>query len=321
VRNHGDTPAVDAEGFRLRVDGLVRSPLELSLGTLRERFTPVTLTATLQCAGNRRTELIALEPIPGELPWGAEAIGNATWTGARLSDVLRSAGIADDAAHVAFLGLDTIEKQGRRFGFGGSIPIEKAVRSEVLLAWEMNGQPLTAVHGAPLRLVVPGYVGARSVKWLAHITAQAEPSDNYYQAHAYKLFPPHVRASSVDWSQGIMLGESTLGAVITKPENGATVAGDAEVEGWAIAGGDHRLDRVELTTDDGESWHTATLLDPERPWVWSRWRARLTLPAKSATIAVRAWDDAGHTQPPDATGTWNFKGYMNNCWHRVTVRR
>ncbi|MGH2524914.1 MAG: molybdopterin-dependent oxidoreductase, partial [Anaerolineales bacterium] len=166
VRNHGNVPRVDPAHYRLSIGGLVKRPRALSLDELRQNFPKRTLTATLQCAGNRREELIEVAPIPDELPWGEEAISNAAWAGAALRDVLGEgpAGIAPEARHVAFAGLDDVQRQGKTLGFGSSIPIEKALSLEVLLAYEMNGEPLPPAHGFPVRAIVPGYIGARSVK-------------------------------------------------------------------------------------------------------------------------------------------------------------
>src|SRR5947209_16447248 len=175
VRSHGPVPAPRYTGRRLRVHGLVERELELSLPTLMEAFSERRVTATLQCAGNRRKGLAAIRPIPGEAPWGPGATGTATWTGVRLSEVLRLARPLDDAAHVGFEGGDLCPEVQPVERFGGSIPLSKALRPEVLLAWGMNGEPLPPVHGAPLRVVVPGYIGARSVKWLERVELLASP--------------------------------------------------------------------------------------------------------------------------------------------------
>src|SRR5918998_3656848 len=173
VRGHGAVPELDPEGFRLRVHGLVERELELSLRTLREAFREREVTATLQCAGNRRAGLMAIREIRGEAPWGAGATGTATWTGVALADVLALAGPLRAAAHVGFDGADLCGDAKPVQRFGGSIPLDKASRPEVLLAWAMNGEPLAPVHGAPLRVVVPGYIGARSLKWLERIEVRA----------------------------------------------------------------------------------------------------------------------------------------------------
>src|SRR5450755_763078 len=167
VRGHGSVPEIDPAAWRLHVEGAVERELDLSLNTMREALPEREVTATLQCAGNRRAGLIAIRDIPGEAPWGAGATGTATWTGVALADVLALAG--PHGGHVGFEGADVSPEAKPAQPFGGSIPLEKARRPEVLLAWAMNGKPLPVVHGAPLRVVVPGYIGARSVKWLERI--------------------------------------------------------------------------------------------------------------------------------------------------------
>jgi sulfite oxidase len=321
VRNHGTIPEIDPAGYCLSIGGMVRRPLSLSLDELIERFPRVALAATLQCAGNRRDELMAIEMVPGELPWGAEAISSAEWAGVRLRDVLLAADWEPDAAHVAFGGHDQVERQNRRFGFGGSLPLEKALGPEVLLAYEMNGAPLPPAHGFPLRVVAPGYIGARSVKWLHTITVQAEPSDNYFQAHAYKLFPPDTRADTADWECGMMLGELSVNAVICAPTTGeALSAGTAVVQGYAFAGGGRTIERVDVSVDGGVSWTTAELLGERSRWAWRLWETRVELTPGSHQIVARAWDSAANTQPETAGPLWNFKGYMNNAWHRVEMQ-
>lgn len=321
VRNHGTVPEIDPASYRLAVGGRGAQPLQLTLLDLRARFPRVHLPAALQCAGNRRRELMAIAPIAGEIPWGGEAIGNAHWSGWRLRDVLQSTGVQNGTGHVAFAGLDVIEREGERFGFGGSIPLEKAMSPEVLLADEMNGAPLSPVHGFPLRVVVPGYIGARSVKWLGEISVQAHPSENYYQAHAYKIFPPDVRADTADWTRGLMLGELPVNAVICEPGDGSVLAERAvKVRGYAITGGGRRIERIKVTKDGGRKWHQADLIGGHGPWTWAVFQAQLDLTPGDHELCVCAWDSADNTQFEDLRSVWNFKGYVNNAWHRVRVR-
>lgn len=318
VRNHGTVPAVDPRSYRLVVTGFVERELRLSPESLRQEFAPATVTATLQCAGNRRRELAAVRPIEGEIPWDAEAVGTAVWTGVPLAEVLRAAGVRAAGRHVHFLGLDTVAASDQ--GFGGSIPVEKATGPEVLLAYDMNGSPLLPVHGFPLRVVVPGYIGARSVKWLRSISVAAEPSKNYFQAHAYKLFPPHVQARTVDWDAGVTLTEPSVSAVICVPREGQCVrAGRLSTTGYAFAGGGRQVASVEVSADGGVHWEQARLVGEAHPWTWRFWEASLHLQPGRQQIIVRAKDSTGAGQPPDPAAVWNFKGYVNNAWHRVAV--
>jgi sulfite oxidase len=315
VRNHGPVPSSPAGA--VRVDGLVREPLSLAVDELRERFEAAELTATLQCAGNRRAGLIAVRDIPGEAPWGPGATGTARWRGARLRDVLAAAGVADGAAHVAFHGADRAEEADPPQPFAGSIPLEKALRAEVLLAWEMNGEPLGDVHGAPLRAVVPGYIGARSVKWLTRIELRAEPCDGYFQAVAYRLLHPDEAPAP---GAGDELGEIALNSEILAPPDGARVpAGDVELRGYAFAGGERHVTRVEVSLDGGHHWEDAELLDELGRWAWRLWRLPVTLPPGEHTLVARAWDSAAATQAEHAESVWNPKGYVNTAWGRVRL--
>ena len=173
IRNHGAVPAVDADAYRLTLDGDVREPVVLSLRELRDGWPAATVTATLACAGNRRNDQT---PVPAGVPWGAGAIGNAVWTGVRLADLLAAAGASDAARYVAFTGLDRPVAEGTAQPFAASIPMAKALSPEVVVAYEMDGEPLAPEHGFPVRVVVPGYIGARSVKWLAGISVRASQS-------------------------------------------------------------------------------------------------------------------------------------------------
>lgn len=326
VRNHAAVPDIDPAAHRLVVRGLVATPLELSLTDLEERFERVEVTATVQCAGQRRRELIAARPIPGELPWGAEAVSTARWGGWRLADVVRAAGVGPGAAHVELVGRDRVERRGRRFGFGGSLPLAKALAPEVLLADTMNGAPLPPTHGAPLRAVVPGYIGARSVKWLGEVVLREDSSDNYFQAYAYRLYPPAMTLESADAAAGFELGEVAVNSRITAPLEGAEVAaGRVAVRGIAFAGGGRPVRRVDLSADGGRTWTTARLHggEPGEPgdggWAWRLFSGEVELAPGERQVVARAWDAAGQTQPEDAAALWNFKGYVNNAWSRVRV--
>jgi sulfite oxidase len=212
-----------------------------------------------------------------------------------------------------------VTKDGRSFGFGGSIPLAKATSPEVLLAYAMNGEPLRPEHGAPLRVVVPGYVGARSVKWVGEIAVQRGPSDNYFQARAYKLFPPHVDMHTVDWAAGTMLAELPVNSVIASPADGAMVAsGQVTVRGYALSGAD-RIATVEVSADGGRTWQPAAGVRQASRWSWCLWEHTVDLADGTHELVVRARDSTGNAQPERVAEVWNFKGYVNNAWHRVRV--
>ncbi len=319
-RNHGPIPAIDSRAWRLRVGGLVAQPLDLSLDGLQAGYRPQTLTATLQCAGNRRAGLIEVRDIPGEAPWGPGATSTAEWTGVSLAAVLRTAGVRPGAEHVAFTGPDVSQDADPPQPFGGSIGLAKALAGEVMLAWAMNGQPLPAVHGGPVRVVVPGYIGARSVKWVGRITVQQDPSSNYFQATAYRLLPPEADPWLAGPGGGFPLGAVAVNAAILRPD-GSSVrpAGPAEVTGYAFAGDDRGIARVDVSVDGGRRWQQATLDGEAGPWAWRHWRAVIDLPAGEAQIIARAWDTAAAVQPESAEQLWNPKGYVNNSWARLSV--
>jgi hydroxyacylglutathione hydrolase len=318
IRSHGSVPEVNLASYRVRVGGLVGEPLELSLADLRRQFERVRLGATLTCAGNRRSELSALSPIPGQVPWGAGATGNAVWGGFLLRDVLLASGLDRHARHIAFTGLDRCEEEGELIEFGGSIPIEKALGPDVLLADEINGEPLPPVHGWPLRVVVPGYIGARSVKWLASVTAQSEPSTNHFQARAYRLVPPGARRTGPTGQPGFALGELPLTSVVCRPRDGEALAGTRVLaEGYALTGGTRRIEQVEVSLDGGATFIGAELLGRDEPASWRPWRVELEVGRGPSELVVRAWDSAASTQPQDPAEIWNQKGYANNAWHRV----
>lgn len=318
VRGHGPVPQIDPDEWRLTVGGMVERELSLSLKTLREAFRERTVTATLQCAGNRRAGLIAIRDIPGEAPWGPGATGTATWTGVALADVLAVAGPLRDASDVGFEGADVSSESGSVERFGGSIPLDKASRSEVLLAWGMNHQPLAPVHGAPLRVVVPGYIGARSVKWLERIELRSDPWPGFFQHVAYRLLAPDERPGP---GAGMPLGLVALNSDVLSPRAGETVsAGPVEVRGYAFAGGDRYVGRVDVSIDGGASWQQAELLEDLGRWAWRHWRITLDVSPGEHELLVRAWDSSAATQPDDEAGLWNPKGYVNNARPKIRLR-
>ncbi len=322
VRNHARIPHFQLDSYRLRVHGLVSRELELSLDQIKRDFASRTLVATLQCAGNRRQELVSYKPIDDQLAWGIEAIGTAEWSGVRLGDVLAAAGISGpEAEHVAFLGLDTMLRDGQREGYGSSIPLDKALGCEVLLAYQMNGADLPLAHGCPLRVIVPGYIGARSVKWLSEIRVQDRPSDNHFQQVGYKLFPPHINMYNVDYADGMQLTKLPVNSVIVRPQDRNLLpAGRVVVEGYAMSDGEHEITWVSVSPDGGETWQRAEFLNEPQLWTWQLWRTEFDLAPGQHELVVRAWDSAANSQPETIASVWNFKGYVNNAWHGSGLR-
>lgn len=319
-RNHGPVPTLDPVLWRLRVDGLVEQVLELSLAELKDRFEAQTLTATLQCAGNRRAGFLAVRAIPGEDPWRGGATSTARWTGVLLADVLAAAGLRATAAHVEFAASDVSELADPPQPYAGSVPVAKACAGAVLLAWGMNGQPLPAVHGAPVRVVVPGWIGARSVKWVDRITVRASPSDGYFQATAYRLLPADTDPATAGPGAGLSLGPIALNTEILDPPAGASMpAGSTQVSGYAFAGDGRGVARVEVSGDDGRTWVQADLDEQDGPWTWQLWQVGLDLDPGPVRLTARAWDTGGAAQPDSAEHLWNPKGYVNNSWARAEI--
>ena len=319
VRSHGDTPTVDPKTFILNVSGLAKTPLSLSLDDLR-RFPECTVEAVMQCAGNRRADMLKVRPVSGD-PWSAGAIGNARWTGIRLADVLRAAGadVSPDR-HVGFSALDACDVDGKHFHYGASIPMSKAMSPEVILAYAMNGAPLEPKHGYPLRVVTPGFAGVRSPKWLVAIEVRDSPSDSPIQAEDYKLLPPDIQTvEDIDWSRGVTINDLPVNSAICEPAAHAELkVGKHSLRGWAAATA-RGITRVDVSTNGGRTWSQARIESGSSLWSWTFWVADVELGVGEHELAVRAWDEAGQTQPALLDDFWNVKGYLSAAWHRVPV--
>jgi DMSO/TMAO reductase YedYZ molybdopterin-dependent catalytic subunit len=314
VRNHFDVPALDAATWRLGVGGAVERPLSLSLGEL-QALPRESVQMTLECAGNGR---LAMRPVPKGTAWSYGAVSVVRFTGTPLRHVLARARIAADAVEVAFAGADRGEVEpGRLERFVRSLPLEAALRPDTLLAWEMNGLPLPSEHGRPLRLVVPGWYGMASVKWLEEIRVLTEPFEGFFQSEHY------VYVDGDPAARGEPVREIRVRAVIAEPADGATLALEREGESVEVCGaawsGHGPVARVEVSADGGASW-TAAEVEPARtPHAPQRWWWRWVPPsAGSYTLLCRAADAAGESQP--AEQVWNRLGYGNNGPHAVVVR-
>ena len=286
--------------------------LSLSLSDLRARPSS-TLAVTLECAGNGRAKL---SPRPISQPWLLEAVGTAEWTGVPLRALLEEAGVPDDAVEVRFRGLDRGVEGGEDQFYERALPLADAMRDEVLLAWGMNGQPLPPQHGFPLRLVVPGWYGMTSVKWLDSITLSAEPFEGYQQVHGYRLRqtpdePGEPVSRIVPRSLMIPPGVPDFATRERLVEAGPVVVRGRAWSGLGAVVG------VEVSADGGASWSPARLGPAASRWAWRGWEWDWDAVAGDHELLCRATDDAGNTQPLEAP--WNLGGYANNEAHRVAV--
>ena len=321
TRSHAPTPEIDVAAWRLEVAGLVERSATFTFAELFREFPRHEVAATMVCAGLRRDEFLSIGPLPGELPWGPEPASNGHWGGIRLRDVLQRVGVQGPAKYVEFIGLDRVERHGETFGFGGSIDLEKALRSEVLLASELNGAPLPPDHGFPLRAVVPGWIGARSVKWLGRIVLSAEPSRNYFQTKAYRFQRTTNPNDIRDVTSGSELNVLPLNAVVLSPTRDEVVpAGRVEVRGWAMGSAGRPLRSIEISPNAGRDWYPVRIAVAPSEWTWTFWEAAVELTPGTHMLAARASDCSGATQPAAVGDMWNVKGYMNNAWHLIPVR-
>jgi sulfane dehydrogenase subunit SoxC len=305
---HYDIPVVDPATWRLRVAG--ERELSLSLDDLRSRAA-ITRAVTMECAGNGRAKL---EPHVVSQPWLLEAVGTAEWTGVPVRDVLEEAGVPDSAVEVLFTGLDRGIEGGVEQAYQRSLTIAEASEGP-LLAYAINGEPLPPQHGFPLRLLVPGWYGMTSVKWLAAVETLDAPFDGYQQAVGYRM-----RADEGD--PGTPVTRIMPRALMVPPgipdfmTRARTVdAGVVTVQGRAWSGWG-AIEAVEFSHDGGASWVQATL-GPAEPGAWHAWSAEWRAEPGEHELCCRARDAAGNAQPTDAD--WNVGGYLNTSVQRVPV--
>lgn len=344
VRNHMWVPVIedtsgDSHAITIELpDGTTRA---YTVGELKARFRQHAVTAVLQCSGNRRRDMTDHAKKTNGLQWGAGAISCARWEGVRLRDVLADAGLTvdtppDDAQHVQFSALEA---------YGASIPIGAAVdpRGDVLLAFRMNDMPLPPDHGFPVRVVVPGTVAARCVKWVNKIVVSDEESHTSWQRRDYKCFGPN-ELQNLDWDRYKSIQEMPVTSAITKARlraacvaaaaTGPSTPGDVvELAGYAYSGGGREIQRVDVSLDGGKTWDQARLLDDtdqeagSKTWSWKRWVYEGVLPPPNAddvsagrtTLVVKATDEVYNTQPQCYKSIYNPRGNLSTAWHRVEM--
>jgi DMSO/TMAO reductase YedYZ molybdopterin-dependent catalytic subunit len=298
---HFDIPAIDATSWRLEVG---ETSLTLDEVKARERRT---LPVTLECAGNGRVLLGEHEP---SQPWLTEAVGTAEWTGTPLAPLLRETGLADGFAEIVFTGADRGVQGDVLHPYARSLSLEDALRDDVLLAYEMNGAPLPPQHGFPLRLVVPGWYGMTQVKWLLRIDGSTGPFDGWQQVEAYRIEDVPVTR---------ILPRSLLvppGIPEFLSRRRLLAPGPVELHGRAWSGRG-AIERVEISTDGGETWADAALDEPLGDYAWRGFRLAWDAAEGEHELCCRATDSAGSTQPLE--GTWNHGGYCNNAVQRIPV--
>lgn len=337
VRNHGAAPRLDAAIHKLRVGGLVTRPLEMTMDFLRGgTFKEVTIPVTLVCAGNRRKEENMIRQGLG-FSWGPAAVSNAMWTGVWLKDILEYAGIksySDGAHHVCMVGADKLPNGY----YGTSIRREVAIESsaDVLIAYKCNGEELTPDHGYPVRVIIPGYIGGRMIKWLTDITVTSDESDNHYHYFDNRVLPPQVdaeKALAEGWwyKPQYIINELNINSAVIYPRHdellplgGPNAPKTYTVKGYAYSGGGLAINRAEVSLDGGATWELAILRAPEKPrhmgkyWCWVFWELEVDVSRIMGCkeIMCRAWQGQ-NTQPKDLT--WNLLGMMNNCHFRCKI--
>ncbi|XP_015602950.1 probable sulfite oxidase, mitochondrial isoform X2 [Cephus cinctus] len=328
VRHHLPVPEIDLKTYELELAVEENTQKVLKLEDIK-KYPKYTITSAVMCAGNRRSEMAKAKPLKG-LSWGVGAVGNASWSGARLCDVLNDLGIKeDDYNHVQFEGLD-LDPSGTYYG--ASIPISRALdpRADVLLAYEMNGQPISRDHGFPIRAIVPGVVGARNVKWLGKVIISKEESPSQWQQRDYKGFSPSTDWNNVDFSKSPAIQELPVISAICSPEPMDKVPvkdNKISVKGYAWSGGGKKIIRIDVTADEGNTWHTANIVAQDsaakegRHWGWTIWNIELPVEpkVKHAEIWVKAVDSSYNVQPESFKNIWNLRGFLCNAYHRLEV--
>ena len=324
VRNNGLPPAlesVDPATWTLTIDGLVERPLKLTLADLKSQFEVVTLQLQMECGGNGRRYFA---PGASGNQWTFGAIGCPEWTGVRLADVLKAAGVKPGAVYTGHYGADThLSGDPDKTPISRGVPIAKALEEHNLIAWAINGEAMPLANGHPLRLVAPGWPGSCSQKWLTRIEVLDHVHDgekmlgDSYRVPAYPVAP----GTEVPDEDMTIIESMPVKSLITFPQTGTRVSPrkPTEIRGHAWAG-DRAVSAMHVSADYGASWVEAKLDAPANRYAWQHWRANLTLPqAGYYEIWARATDDAGQMQPPTVPG-WNPKGYLNNACHRIAVK-
>lgn len=309
IRNHFDIPMMDVDQYTLQVNGEVANPLRLTLAQIKE-LPAVELQVVMECAGNGRT---SMRPAIKGTPWDLGAISQGVFTGTPLKGLLDLAGFAKDSLEVKFTGADRGEvRTGGKVPYARSLPLEIALHPDTLVAWKLNHQPLSWEHGFPLRLVVPGWYGMASVKWLAEITVLKKPFRGFFQTEEY------VYLSEEGVTDHTPVTQMRVRSLILNPLDQAVIdMAPVQVSGIAWTG-NGPITKVEVSFNDGERWDEAQIESPSSEYGTYRWQYSWR-PESTDTyqITARAHDSEGHVQP--LKSLWNRGGYGNNKAHQITV--
>ena len=323
IRNNGQMPdpVTDADKWSIRIDGEVNNPLDITLGELKSKFKPVTRRMVLECGGNGRS---FFTPQARGNQWTNGGAGCAEWTGVPVAEVLKAAGVKPSAVFSGHYGADPhLSGDSSRVALSRGVPIKKLMDENNLIVWAMNGQPLPNIHGGPARLIIGGWPGSVSAKWLNRIWIRDKVHDGQGMGGtSYRVaIKPMVPGGKTDPNNFTDLESMPIRSIITNPADGTRIpAGTREVElrgaSWA---GDRDVKQVDVSTDYGATWHRAKLSDPKNKYDWQRWTATVKLPSDGYyEIWTRGTDSAGVAQPFVA-GFWNPQGYGANPMHRVRV--
>jgi len=323
IRNNGPTPepASNPDSWKIVIDGEVNQKLELTLRELKARFRPVTRRLVLECGGNGRS---FFTPQARGNQWTNGGVGCAEWTGVRLADVLRAAGVKPSAVFTGHYGADRSLADPTKDAISRGVPIRKAMDANGLIVFAMNGQPLSNIHGGPVRLIVPGWPGSVSSKWLTRVWVRDKAHDGAGMGGtSYRVaIKPMVPGDRVDPSNFRDLESMPVRSIITSPANGTSYGKDVRevrLRGAAWAG-DLTVRRVDISVDFGATWRPAQLQRPKNPYDWQRWTATVRVPSEGYyEIWSRATDSRG-TMQPHVAGNWNPQGYGGNPMHRVAIR-
>lgn len=335
VRNHGAVPKLDWDTHKVTIGGLVDKKLTLSMDQLA-RMKSITTPVLVVCAGNRRKEQNMRRQTIG-FNWGAAGLSNSLWTGVPLHVLLKQCGVTEVTAerqYVCFTGPEGELPKGKDGSYGTSIPLAKALdpAQDVMIAYAQNGEKLRPDHGFPVRVIIPGYIGGRMIKWLCKIEVTSEPSDNFYHFRDNRIMPPHVTSELAEaegwWEKPeYIFNELNINSAISSPAHDEKVAafpGETyTVKGYAYTGGGRAITRVEVSIDGGHNWRLAKHELPcgltmyGKSWCWAHWSYELPCEelANCEELMCRAWDEGNNTQPRDLT--WNLMGMGNNPWFRI----